>query len=180
MEDGSAHVSWYERQLLIGPTHIFHRFRGCAILYTFRRTVVDNLLSLCWLDPGTIEHEFLHALGLSHTQNRFDRDNYVQIVWQNVQGGRPNTNFWKHGPYGYLGLPYDYLSVMHYREADWGINGGITIKTRDQRYQNYIGKSPGVSRGDLCDVDQEDVWVQLRSFHDDQQSVLFYVTFQVK
>ena len=25
MEEGSACVSWYERQLLIGPNHIFHR-----------------------------------------------------------------------------------------------------------------------------------------------------------
>ena len=25
MEEGSARVSWYERQLLIGPTYIFHR-----------------------------------------------------------------------------------------------------------------------------------------------------------
>ena len=25
MEKGSALVSWYERQLLIGPNHIFHR-----------------------------------------------------------------------------------------------------------------------------------------------------------
>ena len=25
MEEGSARVSWYERQLLIGPNHIFHR-----------------------------------------------------------------------------------------------------------------------------------------------------------
>ena len=110
-----------------------------------------SLASTCWLNPGTIEHEFLHALGLFHTHNRFDRDNYVQIVWQNVQGGPANKNFWKHSPFesNYFGLPYDYLSVMHYRETDASKNGGVTILTRDQSYQNYIGKSPGVSRGDV-------------------------------
>ena len=57
MEEGSACVSWYERQLLIGPNHIFHRLLmegresfkrgiGCVILYTFRRKLVDNLLCL--------------------------------------------------------------------------------------------------------------------------------------
>ena len=57
MEEGSARVSWYERQLLIGPNHIFHRLLmegrksfkreiGCVILYTFRRKLVDNLLCL--------------------------------------------------------------------------------------------------------------------------------------
>ena len=58
MEEGSARVSWYERQLLIGPNHIFHRLLvegresfergiGCVILYTFRRKLVDNLLCFC-------------------------------------------------------------------------------------------------------------------------------------
>ena len=109
------------------------------------------MASSCWLDPGTIEHEFLHSLGLFHTQNRFDRDNYVQIVWKNVEGGEVNANFGKHGPLesNFFGLPYDYLSVMHYRERDGSKNGGVTIQTRDRRYQNYIGKSPGVSRGDV-------------------------------
>ena len=110
-----------------------------------------SLASTCWLNPGTIEHEFLHALGLFHTQNRFDRDNYVQIIWQNVQGGPANKNFWKYSPFesNYFGLPYNYLSVMHYRETDGSKNGGITIQTRDQRFQKIIGKSPGVSRGDV-------------------------------
>ena len=35
---------------------------------------------------------------------------------------------------------------MQYRETDASKNGG---KTRDRRYQNYIGKSRGVSRGDV-------------------------------
>ena len=48
-----------------------------------------------------------------------------------------------------FGLPYDYLSLMHYREKDYSRNGGVTIQTRDPRYQNYIGKNPGVSRGDI-------------------------------
>ena len=56
MEEGLARVSWYERQLLIGPNHIFHRLlmegresfkRGCVILYTFGGKLVDNLLCLC-------------------------------------------------------------------------------------------------------------------------------------
>ena len=62
MEEGSARVSWYERQLLIGPNHIFHRLLmegresfkrgiGCVILYTFRRKLVDNLLCL-WQDAS--------------------------------------------------------------------------------------------------------------------------------
>ena len=110
-----------------------------------------SLAFSCWLDPGTIEHEFLHALGLYHTHSRFDRDNFIQIIWQNVKGGQDNPNFMKHSSLeaNLFGLPYDYLSLMHYREKDFSQNGGVTIITRDHRYQNYIGKNPGVSRGDI-------------------------------
>ena len=32
-----------------------------------------------------IQHEFLHALGFGHEQNRPDRDNYVIVQKQNIQ-----------------------------------------------------------------------------------------------
>ena len=131
------------------------RGHGCSSVVGYQGGIGNyqdlSLGSGCWLDPGSIEHEFLHALGVYHTQNRFDRDNFIQINWKNVAEGEANKNFLKHSRLeaNYFGLPYDYLSVMHYREKDASQNGGVTIKTRDPRYQNYIGKSPGVSRGDI-------------------------------
>ena len=34
---------------------------------------------------NTIEHEFLHAIGVHHTQTRTDRDSYVRILWDRIQ-----------------------------------------------------------------------------------------------
>ncbi|KAH6944441.1 hypothetical protein HPB50_003151 [Hyalomma asiaticum] len=70
--------------------------------------------SLC-MGLGQVAHEFLHALGFFHEHSRPDRDEYVDVVWNNIVEAA-NESFWlkSETEADTLGEPYDYESVMHY------------------------------------------------------------------
>jgi len=61
----------------------------------------------------TICHELYHAMGFWHEQSRADRDNYVEIVWDNIEEDKEH-NFEIHASGGYIPNRYDFRSIMHY------------------------------------------------------------------
>ena len=105
----------------------------------------------CFRRSGTIQHEFLHSLGIYHTQNRWDRDRYVDVLSWNIIP-RKKRNFYKQpkSEADSFGLPYDYSSVMHYGGRSFANNKNYpTIVTKDRRYQDRIGQREGLSEGDV-------------------------------
>ncbi|XP_033837344.1 meprin A subunit beta-like [Periophthalmus magnuspinnatus] len=100
-----------------------------------------------------VEHEFLHALGFFHEQSRYDRDEYVTIEFQNIIK-RYESNFEKQSEkYSTThGVPYDYMSVMHYGPNAFSNGNGSTITTKDPAFQDIIGQRLEMSPSDVKEL----------------------------
>ena len=71
------------------------------------------------MSVGIIMHELLHIVGFQHEQSRSDRDDYVDVIFDNiVNTGNYRLNFNKHDTAN-MAL-YDFNSVMHYPRLSWG------------------------------------------------------------
>jgi len=97
---------------------------------------------------GTIQHEFLHALGFWHEQSRSDRDKYVTILFDNIsEKNKFNFNVLRTDNQG---MGYDYGSVMHYGAKAFSKNGKNTILVKKSGAR--IGQRNGVSAQDVKEV----------------------------
>uniref|UniRef100_I3KGU4 Metalloendopeptidase n=1 Tax=Oreochromis niloticus TaxID=8128 RepID=I3KGU4_ORENI len=100
-----------------------------------------------------VEHEFLHALGFYHEQSRYDRDDYVTINFENIlEAYKSNFRIVGSDESTTNGVPYDYLSVMHYGKDDFTNGNGSTIITKDRKFQNLIGQRVEMSTSDVQEL----------------------------
>lgn len=99
--------------------------------------------------PGIAAHEFLHALGFWHEQSRADRDQYVNIHWNNIEQGKEH-NFQKKGAVTTSVGPYDVRSIMHYSSGAFG-NGRVTISSKDPSVPNsQLGQRQRLTEHDIA------------------------------
>lgn len=101
---------------------------------------IINVGSSHWNSKYIHVHETMHALGFLHEQSRPDRDTYVTINWANIEPGREN-NFQLVNGAVHTG-PYDFRSLMHYRQFSFSVNGlpTITCKPLFSQFQNQLGQ----------------------------------------
>merc|ERR1711931_594370 len=122
--------------------------RGCySSVGRTRGSSQDLSIGYGCTSTGTIQHEFMHALGFWHEQSRDDRDKYVTINWNNI--AEKNRHNFKSYRTANQGFGYDYGSVMHYGAYAFSTNRKPTIVTKGGQ---RIGQRSGVSNQDVAEI----------------------------
>ncbi|XP_012713828.2 low choriolytic enzyme [Fundulus heteroclitus] len=100
---------------------------------------------------STVQHELLHALGFHHEQVRSDRDEYVWILYNNIQ--QDKHYLFEKQPTNNLGTPYDFGSVMHYNNYAFSSNGLPTILAKSN-HNLAFGNASEMSENDIARVNK--------------------------
>lgn len=118
------------------------------------RQAVNLKSPSCTFRRGTIIHEIMHALGFFHEQNRPDRDDWVDIQFDNIRSGL-ESNFHKISSFYVttFDVPYDYNSVMHYNAYAFSKNGEQTIVPLVER-EATMGQRKQMSQLDIQKINK--------------------------
>lgn len=133
-------------EILQAIDHVNKKTKMCLVERTNERDYVNFLSgSGCWsyvgrqtyeqpinignCSLGSIIHEICHAAGLYHEQSRSDRDQFIEIKWENISEDRVQ-NFNKKDETGMDIGEYDFASIMHYPATAFSKNGKPTIVSK--------------------------------------------------
>ncbi|XP_053316441.1 astacin-like metalloendopeptidase [Spea bombifrons] len=104
------------------------------------------------MNPGVIQHELMHTLGFIHEHSRSDRNNYIDILWQNILPvNQPNFQIRDSNN---LDLPYDYGSIMHYPSTAYSNPSGTNTIVPKPDPKVPIGQTLGMSHLDVMKINK--------------------------
>ncbi|XP_074649292.1 bone morphogenetic protein 1-like [Tubulanus polymorphus] len=122
---------------------------GCCSFVGRRGNGVQfvNLSPHCAI-VGVVIHEIGHVVGFWHEHSRPDRDKYIRILLENVNPKkRDNFEQKRKSEIDSFGQPYDYASIMHYKDTTFSLNGKKTLEA--WKSDVVIGQRIGLSKGDV-------------------------------
>uniref|UniRef100_A0A7E4VSS6 Metalloendopeptidase n=1 Tax=Panagrellus redivivus TaxID=6233 RepID=A0A7E4VSS6_PANRE len=101
-----------------------------------------------------IIHEVMHVLGLEHEHQRPDRDQFIKILYKNVEEDKmANFGLISANDVDYKEHPYDYLSIMHYD----GTAFGKTDRRTGEKLVTMVPLKAGVELHDNYELTKLDI-----------------------
>ena len=101
---------------------------------------------------GTILHELGHAVGFWHEMSRPDRDDFIDVRWDNIKDLH-KSNFDIEANIDSLGESYDPYSIMHYGTYFFTSNGRKTIRLKNIPENRNFRESQMGQRSHLSESD---------------------------
>jgi len=150
-----ANVQFIVRDGETNYLHIQNSTRNSSFIGMIGDDQIVNIFNWNW--KFIMAHELGHALGYWHEQSRPDRDDYVQINWNNMGTSQDTVrNFeiestadvYPKQAYGLNDtMTYDFDSVMHYGQFAFSNNGleTITVLAPNHAWQDDIGQRTHLS-----------------------------------
>jgi len=101
-------------------------------------------------DLARVLHETGHAIGLFNEHTRPDRDEYIEVLHENIEEGM-EFNF-AINPAADTLRPYDYASIMHCGGFIFSKNGKPTLRAKKPDVSLNYGVKKTISAGDVAAV----------------------------
>ncbi len=120
----------------------------------------DIVLGYSCQSIGDLLHTLGHVIGLNDEQNRRDRANYVSIQRDNIELDYEELFATNNDlSVGYLGVGYDYTSIMHLNAAAYAKRGLTTIEVvnKEEYFKQgspKLGERRELSEGDILKVNR--------------------------
>lgn len=126
---------------------VFNSGQGCfTFLGKLPGRTIMSLDDEC-LNRGTIKHEALHVLGFHHAQSRMDRDEYLEILYENIEE-EEYPQFEKVDTHNEL-VPFDYHSIMLYPPFDFSKNDSPAMVARNSTIDLNFGRGDKLTESDI-------------------------------
>ena len=143
----------YYLLVLPGNNHAYiNHCRCCSFVGRVHQRYQPQGVSLglgCVIDRIVL-HELGHVIGFHHEHNRPDRDDFIDVIFDNIWP-LAKGHFYKYQPgqTNTLGLGYDLHSIMHYRRNAASMSGSDTIRAKDPSVTS-IGSSQQLTYLDIA------------------------------